>query len=65
VSTQAETWLEAQMANPEFRAEYVRELARMHREALDQKNPTLARWCMRERARVDSTDSTVYDGGMR
>jgi hypothetical protein len=50
VSTQAETWLEAQMAIPEFRAEYVR--------ALDQKNPTLARWCMRERARVDSTDST-------
>ena len=49
------------MANPEFRAEYVRTLARMHQEALDNGNPTLARWCMRKRAQVDSSDSTGYD----
>ncbi len=49
------------MANPEFRAGYVRELARMHQEGLDQKNPTLARWCMRERAMIDSSGSTGYE----
>jgi hypothetical protein len=49
------------MADPEFRAEFARELARMHREAIERKDPVLARWCMRERARVDSTDSTRYD----
>jgi hypothetical protein len=60
MSTQAESWLEAQMTDPEFRAEYVRELVRMHRESIERKDPVLARWCMRERARVDSSGSTGY-----
>ena len=56
----SQTWLEAKMADPEFRAEYARELARMHREAIATRDPILARWCMRERARIDSSDSTSY-----
>lgn len=53
-----QNWVDEQMAKPEFRMEYVRELVRMHRESIEQHDPALARWCMRERARVDSSGST-------
>jgi hypothetical protein len=49
--------MDEQLEDPEFRASYLREVVRMHREAIVKKNPELARWCMRERALLDSSDS--------
>jgi len=51
--SRAESWYEAQLTDPEFLAAYLREVTQMHREAIATSNPFLARWCMRERARLD------------
>jgi hypothetical protein len=56
--SRAESWCAEQLADPEFRAEYLREVTRMHREAIATGDPLLARWCMRQRAELDSSGST-------
>lgn len=57
-TTHREPWVEEQLTDPVFRREYLRELIRMQREAVESHDAELARWCMRQRARLDSTDST-------
>jgi len=57
-TTRREPWVEEQLTDPVFRREYLRELIRMQHEAVEFHNVELARWCLRQRARLDSTDST-------
>jgi len=58
IKAKAESWCEGHLADPEFRAEYLREVTRMHRQAVAEGDAELARWCMRQRARLDSSGST-------
>lgn len=54
----SQDWVEEQLTDPQFRRVYLQEVIQMQHEAIETRNPELARWCMRLRARIDSIDST-------